>query len=573
MTESESFVQDLLYDPNKGREFIETFFTVPNERGQIVEFRAYPQQQQMLLEQTGRDITVKGRQTRASSLIMARNVRRMVTQYGLNCVIITQTNQMTQLFRARIKHHLKDMSIKGFPVEIGIDNKDELVLPKKGNRFVFTSAEAEVGLRGVQTAHIVHASEVAHWPTDPGKILGGIIPACPPPPFGWFDIESTPNGAEGLFYDYVMDAKPLVDDSMWSCHFYPWWLEPTYTIESYRGMKGLDVDRAMQSFEASAEEMRLMRLFDLNVPQLLWRRHMTKTLIKTGQFFAQEYPEDLLKCFLTAGGGFFVETGMEVNHIEWYVDQSAPALIQKDELPYRDHLANTTMVSFQGPNLSIWEPPKAGRAYAAFMDCAAGFEHSAEDADYTCLVVIDAETRHHCATLRLRVESEKAGVMACAVCQYYNNALLGVERQGYGAAALQKARELGYTNLYYHFDPLLHTKPQLGWYTSTATRDKMLRVLREAVFDHSFITRDRALCLEMGSFTWVKIKQRGEGMWRAEGRHHDDMVIAAAGALTIALHARRPNRPEPDVVTIQGPRGYRGHPMREAQSGDLPWLR
>jgi len=568
-TATDEYVKQLLYDENKAQEFIETFFTLPNERGQIVPFRAYPQQEQMLLSHTGRDVTVKGRQTRASSLIMARNVRRMVTQYGLNCVIITQTNQMTQLFRVRIKHHLRDMQAKGYPIgKIEPDNKDELGLPERENRFVFTSAEAEVGLRGVQTAHIVHASEVAHWAQDPGRILGGIIPACPPPPFGWFDIESTPNGAEGLFYDYVMDAKPLVQDSLWTTHFYPWWLEPTYTIESYRGMKGLDVDHDLAAFLPSGDETRLQRLFDLVPAQFLWRRLMSKSLVATGQFFSQEYPEDLMKCFLTAGGGFFVETGSEVNHIEHYIDGCQAAILLKDQLPF-----GPAKIDFQGPNLQVWEPPKPGRVYTAFMDCAAGFEHSSADADYTCLFVVDAETRHHCATLRLRVESEKAGAMACAVCAWYNEALLGIERNGYGASALQKARELNYPNLYYHFDPARDAKPACGWYTNPVTRDRMLRTLREAVFDHSLVTRDRAFCLEMGSFTWVKIKQRGEGMWRAEGRHHDDMVMAAAGALTIAPYAQRPRRPEPEPEEVVfGPHGYRGHPLR-GQGSELPWLR
>jgi hypothetical protein len=524
----------------------------------------------MDLNHTGRDITVKARQTKASSWIQARNVRRMTTQFGLNCVIITQTDQMTQLFRARVKHHLEDLRRHGLDYEITIDNRNELVLGKMENRWIFSSGESKSGgVRGVQSAHIVHASEVAHWETDPGHVLGGLIPAIPPPPHGWFDIESTPNGADGFFFEYVQDAQE--DDALYRAHFYPWWIEPAYTINSYRGASNIDVDGLISRFHPTHEEEALSLRHSLGPDQILWRRIKTKELLRTGQFFAQEYPEDLQKCFLTAGGAFFNDPTADVSHLEWYADQVANPMQTFVELPYQQSL-----ISFFGPNLRVWEPPIPGHVYAMFMDCAAGFSNNASEDDFTAMPVIDVETFRHVATLRLKAAPEQCGQMACAVGRHYNNALFAVERNGYGAGALNRAKELTYPNLYYYLDPdVQDAKPQAGWYTSEKTRDMMLTKLRIAIFNRTLTTRDAAFVREAGAFTWQKIKQRGDRMWRAEARSgKDDMVIAMAGCLAIRDRAVPKLSHEQRGMVQQFEDAQRdGRGLSARGAGALPWMK
>ena len=121
-------LESLRLDPGRAVDWVETLLTVPTEDRGIIDFVPTVQQRLMSWGQTGRDITVKGRQTRASSWFMARNLRRMTTEYGLNCAIITQTDQMTQLVRERIKHHLNDLAERDLKYEITKDNENELVL-------------------------------------------------------------------------------------------------------------------------------------------------------------------------------------------------------------------------------------------------------------------------------------------------------------------------------------------------------------------------------------------------------------------------------------------------------------
>ncbi len=112
-------------EPEDEIDFIESIFTIDNEQGNVVPFNFYPQQKLMAHNKTGRDITVKGRQTRASSYILAKNTRRMVTGAGLKCLTMTQDDQTTSTFRARVRHHLHDLKQQGWEFKIGLDNDDE----------------------------------------------------------------------------------------------------------------------------------------------------------------------------------------------------------------------------------------------------------------------------------------------------------------------------------------------------------------------------------------------------------------------------------------------------------------
>ena len=512
----------LMFDPLYEKEWIETFLTIPNEFGQTVHFNLTDQQRQMTAYQTGRDITVKGRQTRASSKIMARNTRRMTTNFGINCVVVTQTDKMTQMFRARILHHITDLANANMPFDIDKDNEDELIIGHKmKNRFIWASAQQQAGLRGVQTAHIVHASEVAHWPPAiADNIIGGLLPACPPPPYGQFDIESTPKGAEGLFWRYTMDARPFVPMSEWTVHLYPWWLERTYTIEAFRESGLYDIDEMLKTFQPSDVERKLIDEFKLTPGQILWRRIKRQSLLKAGTPFEQEYPEDITRCFITSGECYFSDP--EFDHLDYYRDlQHAPMLLLRS-LPYQGD-----NVDFHGGILNIWEPPQPGHTYAAWADTATG-----QSEDFSAIGVLDPTTNHLVASMRIRATPERTGEMASAVAMYYNGAFLGIERNSYGLAALSVALDrMKYPNLYYDFlnEP---THPKAGWYTTKENRDKMLGGLRAAVFGHTLVFADPVLLMEMGAFTWTKAGTT----WKAEASEgqHDDMVMMMAGLLAIA---------------------------------------
>lgn len=531
---------DLLLDPTKEREWIEALLNIESEDAGVIPWVTTEQQKRIL--ETSRRIRrlliVKGRQTRCSTALMGKAVRRATTSYGSNFVIITQTDKMTQNFRTFIRRRFEDLAEKGLPYEFGRDNESVLELKGMRNTFHFASAEQKVGLRGIQTAHWVHASEVAHWPEDSAKrILGGILPAIPPG--GFFVAESTPNGAAGWFYDRCMDSMPLVPVSAggWTVAFYPWWLEQKYTIATYETMlrdAGVDTEKLRFDFIPSPVEETLMQRYGLTVDRILWRRIRSNDLIQTGQYFAQEYPEDLLSCWLSAGVCFFHDD--QFDHLSYYREQVKNPARKYQNLTYRDPVTGIVSdVDFLGQNLQVWEEPVPGTQYVAFQDTSAGV---AVDGDYSALSILDVGRMKHVATLRVRTIPGRVGRMAAAVGAWYNWAFLGVERNTYGAAALEALAEMHYPNLYYDVINQPNA-PEVGWYTSPTSRELMLNRFREHVFSHRFGTCDTMAVMEMGGFTWHKVQGRsGNITFRAEAdRGNDDMVISLAGACAIAPYA------------------------------------
>ena len=543
--------------PQAEQEWIETLLTVPNEHGAIVKMLLYPQQRRMLFERTGRDVTIKGRQTRASSLILARNLRPMVTQFGLNQLVMTQDDITTQQFRDRIHHHLADLERAGWSYPTLVDNDDEIVFEGFENHYRFTSGQQKVAGRAT-SLQIVHLSEVAHYPDQEraASFIGAIIPAVPGYPFGQFDIESTPQGAEGAFYDSVQAARPIDPASRWTLHFFPWWLEPRYRAgpDPYTCDYVLsqdELDHATQSFIPSDWEQRLLVEFQLTIPQLLWRRWQKKEMAKTGVPFEQEYPETLESCFVAAGDNYFASPD-GVDHLGWLRAEAAAPLFMKESLPYKGG-----EVSFYGTNLRIWEPPRPGEQYAGWLDCAGGGLD--ERSDYTALTVVNASTLRHVATLRLKVAPDEAAPMVVAVMAYYNTGRLGGERDHLGAQALTTIQKLQYPNLWYYIDP---SQPRVkgkrleAWVHPTQARNEILRYFREQVFSHRFLSRDRQLHMEMGAFTWQKVQGRQQLKAAGKGQN-DDVLMSVAGATYVcsgmAIPASRQSgqeRQEADIVVM-----------------------
>src|SRR3990167_3554223 len=136
--------------------------------------------------------------------------------------------------------------------------------------------------------------------------MGSMLPAVPGPPSGRVDIESTPKGEMGAFYKYATEAKPANPYDLWTCHFYPWWLEPRYRVSASLEDRGV-VDILLspgeyldlvQSFVPTDYEHKLMLQHNLNIDRILWRRIKKREQDKTPAPFLQAFPERLERRFV-----------------------------------------------------------------------------------------------------------------------------------------------------------------------------------------------------------------------------------------------------------------------------------
>ncbi|KKL75391.1 hypothetical protein LCGC14_2055340, partial [marine sediment metagenome] len=531
---SDPNVQRLFFgeEPQDEIDWIETLLTIPSEKGgMVVDFHLYPQQIQMSHNKTGRDITIKGRQTRASSFILAKNLRRMVGPHSMTCLTMTHGDQITETFRARIEHHLKDLKQKGFDFPHR-SSKDELVFTETGARYLWGSGN-ELTAGRAYSAGIVHLSEYAHWPNERAKaLLGGILPSVPGPPVGWLDIESTPSGSEGEFHKLVQGSKLHDPMSSWSTHFYPWHIEPRYragtTSDCDRTFSPETWTRMLREFRPTKDEEKLMVEAELDVGQIIWRRIIKKEQDRTDAPFLQEYVETLEGCFLLKGGNYF-STNEGINHLEQYQDTVCPP---KEIV----HEVSGSSVSFSGDGLHVWQRPQAGRPYAIWVDCAGGGLD--EGADYSAINVLDCSSMFIAARLCLKLAPQEIAPMAVAIARHYNNALLGGERDAFGSVCVNTIQEIGYKNLWYWIEPGasmdIKKSVEAPWGHPTQIRSHILSSLRKQVFAGLFRTSDSWGVQQMGAFTWLKVAQKRDGLKAVGKGQKDDIVMCYAGLCYIA---------------------------------------
>lgn len=546
--------------PEATQAWIEEYLTVANEHGQVVKFKCYPQQVLMLQDETGRDVTVKGRQTRASTLKLARRFRRFVSGqvWGANALIAAESDPTTALFRQKIVHWLQDLERHGYKIEKALDNEDELMFAGFENRIIWGSGEQKVLGRGfaIQEGHL---SEFSHWKEAALEHVGAILPAVPGPPSGRVDIESTPKGEVGAFYKYATEARPANPYDIWTCHFYPWWLEPRYTVSADPADVGrVDImlsagqyQELRQDFEPTDYERKLMLVNELDISRILWRRIKKREQDKTPAPFLQEFPESLDTCFVGVQGKYF-DTPDGTDHLEYYRER------RKEPLKYLEALAyNGAQVSFFGANFGIWEFYRTGRQYLVWFDAAGGGQ-SDED-NFTVAYVLDIFADKIVARYRGKVSPRQLAPIIAAVGTEYGGAIIGGERSHQGATTLEELEALAYPNIYYHVDPLHPLKKgeraKAGVYPTSENRQRSLEEFKSIVTANAAEYYCKELVREQGVFTWQKVQNRLKPMAQNLAGQNDDCVMAAAGlyfvgSLLRKRLARQRVQEEQSVLTI-----------------------
>jgi hypothetical protein len=233
---------------------------------------------------TGRDLILKARQLGFSTEIQSSQFVEAITETIL-CATLAHDSDTTAKLR-RMAGRFYDYLPASLRPERGLDNATTTTYPATGSEItIATAGSGNIGRGG--TYNRVHGSEVAFW-KDPDAIMAGIMQGVSQS--GRIVLESTPNGAQGWFYDRCMEA--LNGDSVWTLHFYEWWWDDNYRIALDDG----------ETIVYSDDERQLADKHNLSPEQIKWRRAKQRELPHT---FKQEYPEDPYSCFLTSGNSYF----------------------------------------------------------------------------------------------------------------------------------------------------------------------------------------------------------------------------------------------------------------------------
>ena len=241
-------------------------------------------------------------------------------------------------------------------------------------------------------------------------------------------------------------------------------------------------------------------------------------------------------------------------------------------------------------NLWIWESPDYTRNYMVIADVARG-----DSKDSSAFHIFDVETNAQVAEYKGQLPPKEFGYMLVGIASEYNEALLVVENNNIGWAALDAIQERGYRNLYFSAksdSPLSdsyfsqyedHSKMVPGFTMNLRTRPLVINKGREYFGDHSVIIRSKRLIEEMKVFIWKN------GRAEAQSGYNDDLVMSYSTAMYLRDSALK-NKTQSIELTkatisnISKPSPYQGAyfasgkdnpysmPTNNNQNEDIRWL-
>lgn len=344
-----------------------------NKAGQFAAYRPNRAQRDFLSRRTGRDLILKARQLGFSTAIQADLFVKAATGSAL-CATLSHDDESTQKLRRMAERFWSGLP-EAIRPERGLDNATTTTYPTTRSEVTIVTAGNVHKGRGGTYTH-VHGSEVAFW-KDAQGVMAGILQGVPK--HGEITLESTPNGAQGWFYEKCVAA--LDGDPEWTLHFYPWWWDDDYRLPiDDVGLENLRDD-----------EIALMNQHGLDAGQIAWRRAKQRQL---GMLFAQEYPEDVRECFLLSGLGYF-------------------------------GALNSVFTAPTNPQ------PQPDHQYVAGLDFG-------QSVDYTVCVIIDATTRQQVDILRInRLPWDDMRSRVLRLCREWNVIRLVAEKNSMGAPNIE----------------------------------------------------------------------------------------------------------------------------------------
>lgn len=424
-----------------------------------------------------RNIILKARQVGITTYLAARFFVQTITRPGTLTVQVAHTEESAQaIFNIvhRFWENLPNSRVRRGALIKSRSNIRQIVFPRLDSEYRVETADDNAG-RGM-TIHNLHCSEVSRWPRGAEDTLASLRAAVVPE--GEIVLESTPNGAAGLFYKEWNKAE----ESGYTKHFYPWWYETSYKEDVTKKPVG----------ELTDEEKDLVARHGLTPEQIAWRR--TRWRIMRGQA-AQEYSEDEVSCFLASG-----ECVFDLESIEKAAGRTGPVVESQDN-----------------GRLLIWLPPQERKQYILGVDTAGG----GTDGDYSCAQVIDRATGLQCAEWHGHFPPYELARKVVKLGRRFGDALIAVERNNHGYGVLAHLKELRYENLFTQGG-------QEGWLTSVVSRPAMIENLAAMLIEKADLFQSPRLLGELKTFV-----RHADGHGAAAEGAHDDCVMAMAIALQV----------------------------------------
>ena len=502
-----------------------------------------------------RMIVLKARRFGISTYIQARLFKKCDTQYNKTVHIAThdRSTSDTMFQMTRIMEQNYPKLIKP---EVMYSGKRELMWASEEGG----GLNSKYGLSSVGGAEVrgdaidfLHCSEISSWGERAREFSIGLQNCV----LSGYDteiwLESTAKGVGNFFYDEFWRAWE--GKSGFRAAFFPWFIFPEYktplnekellddkflnslgTERRYGGKEELDLLGVTKTYKTDSAEYK----FEITAEHLKWRRRCIDTQCQGDLLmFNQEYPVTEESAFVTSGRSVFdlqVLNSMLLRTNELMTTKPP----EKYRVPVNDYRTNMSMREMRyylDPDelgeLTIWSHPIAEREYRIGCDVSEGIERANRDTDYSVVVVVEAQTLEECAMWRGKLDPDLLAWVLTTIGKYYNESLIGVERNNHGLTTLTCLRNVhNYPNLYYERvldERTARKQKKLGWNTTLKSKPLLVNHLRELIREEQIEIRSKEIIHELNSFS-----HHPDGKMAAQQGRHDDTVIALGIALMMA---------------------------------------
>jgi len=488
--------------------FMETLMLIEDKSRNLVPFILNPIQSDMCETSSGKDVYVKPAQVGASSYFICDFLIDCITIPGTTSIIVSYDEFITGrlLRKAKIFYDYLQSRIPSIDKMIH-KSTYELVFEKTHSSFYISSARSFAGIRG-EPIHNLLLDEFAFWqPGDAERVFAAALQrvAMVAERPTKVRVLSTPNGEDNDFYEVYHAAKEGKDtgQSVFRHHFYRWFDHPEYVI-AYDSPFALPGDDVPELDNLIPDEENLVLNFNLTFDQIRWRRYKMaemSSLRRSGEtrvLFSQEYPENDVDCFLTAGD-----------------------MVYDAEL-LNDKARNCYPAPIHNLFADIWYPPEEELKYLVAMDAGEGkvSESVATAWHFTEATDESPAIFKHCATMSGFWEQDEFADKAKDFARFYNTALVAPE------ASLGIVTHLkDYPELYYRTDPVSGVIGRdIGWRTDPKTKPYMITEMNRHLAN--ILTHDIRIISQCRNIRWVQGARGMRALSLGSDDYHDSAAIA-----------------------------------------------
>lgn len=239
-----------------------------------------------------RSLVPKARRMGVSTYISGRFFHQTATMRGRRAHVVAHRNDSASNIHREVKEFYVNLPEPLRP-SLGASNARELIFDKLQSTYKVSSAEGgDIG-RSDDT-HLLHMSEAGFF-DNTEDLSSGLMKTVLDIPGTEIILESTGNGASGMFFDMCEQAHRDKNKGLWRLHFLAWHIMPEYIHEPPIG------------WECPREFADYGKLHGLSPAQVYWywRENYTLATMNGGtpdtihRLTKQEFPATYAECFMT----------------------------------------------------------------------------------------------------------------------------------------------------------------------------------------------------------------------------------------------------------------------------------